>query len=266
MKLNAKMCRKAQLAGTALIFLFGVWFTQGQIIPKQQNPFPDQLPAGAPGCSLQKSCAELAPGMIQSALGASPLEANLRHLTTKIGGRITGSAANAKALAWAVAAFRAAGVSDVKTESFTLPVSWSEGATAAEVVSPRKFVLRLVSTGWSPPIFPRAGITARVVDAGDGDEAGFAAAADSARDSIVFVHQAPLNSVDDLLAEYTRARPGDLLDVHATWRFALPSHRNAGRGSVGKNPASDRSARRRRKARQAFGEQRIRARAFCDAQ
>ena len=143
--------------------------------------------------------------MIQSALGASPLEANLRYLTTRIGGRITGSAANAKAVAWAVSAFRAAGVSDVKTESFTLPVSWSEGATAAEVLSPQNFRLRVVATGWSPPISPRSGITARVIDVGDGDEAGFAAAGSSARDSIVFVHQELLGSVGDLVAEYTRA-------------------------------------------------------------
>ncbi len=174
--------------------------------------------------------------MIQSALGASPLEANLRYLTTRIGGRVTGSDANAKAVVWAVSAFRAAGVNNVKTESFTLPVSWSEGATAAEVLSPQNFRLRLVSTGWSPPISPRAGITARVIDVGDGAEARFAAAGASARGSIVFVHQDLLGSVDDLLAEYTRApaiidravrahaaaifwmstRPGDLLYRHTS--------------------------------------------------
>jgi carboxypeptidase Q len=203
--LKEKMRHAPSLFGAALFFLLGVLCAHGQIIPKQQSPFPNQLPAGEEGCSLQKSCAELAPGMIQSALGASPLEENLRYLTTKIGGRTTGSAANAKAVVWAVTAFRAAGLSDVKTESFTLPVSWSEGATAAEVVSPRNFGLRLVSTGWSPPLLPRTGITARLIDVGDGDEAGFATAGASAQGSIVFVHQGLLNSIDDLLAEYTRA-------------------------------------------------------------
>lgn len=195
------------------VMAFAMWlavFSQvsgAQIIPKAPNPLSNQLPSGSQGCSLQKSCAELAPGMIQSALGASPLEENLRYLTKSIGARMTGTAANEKAVAWAVAAFRAAGISNVKTESFTLPVAWSEGATFAKVVSPEAFDLRLVSTGWSPPISASGGITTRMVDVGVGDADGFAKVGDAARGAIVFVHQDLLNSVDDLVSEYARA-PG----------------------------------------------------------
>jgi hypothetical protein len=56
--------------------------------------------------------------MIQSALGASPLEENLRYLTDTIGGRVTGSPAADRAAKWAVEAFRRAGVDDVHTEKF----------------------------------------------------------------------------------------------------------------------------------------------------
>jgi carboxypeptidase Q len=176
-----------------------------QLIPKQPNPFPEQPDSASQACSLQKSCAELAPGMIQSALGDSPLEANLRHLTKSIGGRMTGTAANEKAVEWAVSAFRAAGVMNVKTETFTLPVGWSEGATVAKVVSPETFVLRLVSTGWSPPIAPSNGITVRVVDVGSGDDMGFAKAGTGVRGAIVLVHQEQLASLDQLLSEYTQS-------------------------------------------------------------
>lgn len=41
---------------------------RGQIIPKQPSGFSDQAPNDSTACSLQKSCAELAPTMIQSAL------------------------------------------------------------------------------------------------------------------------------------------------------------------------------------------------------
>jgi carboxypeptidase Q len=174
-----------------------------QLIPQTPNPLSGSDSSSA-GCSLQASCAELAPGMIKSAEGPSLLEANLRYLTETIGGRIPGSAANQKAVDWAVAAFRAAGVTDAKTESFTIPVAWSEGATSAKIVAPETFEVRLVSTGWSPPISESGRITTRIVDVGMGDAAGFAQAGDSARDAIVFVHQNLLESVDELFAEYTR--------------------------------------------------------------
>lgn len=142
--------------------------------------------------------------MIQSAMGDSPLEANLRQLTISIGARMTGTPANDKAVAWAVTAFRAAGVSSVKTESFTLPVGWSERATTATVLSKDQFPLHLVSAGWSPPIKPAAGIVAHIVDVGVGDATGFAKAGAATRGAIVLIHQKMLVTVDDLLDEYTR--------------------------------------------------------------
>ena len=61
------------------------------------------------------------------------MEENLRRLTDEIGGRVTGSPEMAKAVDWAIAAFRAAGV-DVHTEKYTLPVTWSEGDTRLELL------------------------------------------------------------------------------------------------------------------------------------
>jgi carboxypeptidase Q len=176
---------------------------RAQIIPQQRNPFSDQ-PANPPGCSLKKSCAELAPAMIQAALASPSLESNLRYLTSSIGGRMTGTVANEKSVTWAVSAFRSAGISTVSTESFTLPVAWSEADTAAKVISPENFALKLVSTGWSSPIVPSSGITAPLVDVGFGDDDGFAKPRVTTRGAILLVHQKLLTSVDDLLDEYTR--------------------------------------------------------------
>src|SRR5690348_17325550 len=89
-------------------------------------------------------CEQVAPKIIENALGESPLAENLRRLTDEIGGRMTGTPEEARAVAWGVAAFRDAGV-DVHTEKYTIPASWSEGATRLEVLSPAPFPAHAVS-------------------------------------------------------------------------------------------------------------------------
>jgi hypothetical protein len=142
--------------------------------------------------------------MIQSALGVSPLEENLRYLTDSIGGRVTGSPAADRAVRWSLEALRHAGVDEVHTEKFTIPTGWSEGRTHIEVQSPEPFPLRLVSIAWSPAT-PDGGITADVVDVGLGDDAGFAKAGPATKGSIVLVHSNLLVTWDDLGHEYAIA-------------------------------------------------------------
>lgn len=172
-----------------------------QLPPLKPSPLSPQVPQGTAGCSVEKSCAEVAPAIIHSALGASPLEENLRILTDVIGGRITGSPAADKAAGFAVEGFRRAGVDDVHIENFSIPVTWSEGHTRVEVLSPEPFPVRLVSIGWSPPT-SEGGITADIVDVGTGDEAGFAKAGDAAQSAIVLIHSNLLVTWNDLDEEY----------------------------------------------------------------
>ncbi len=173
-----------------------------QVIPKQRQPLSKQTPPSGPGvCAPGKSCAEIAPAVIQNALGPSPLEENLRYLTDVIGGRVSGSAAADKAVGWAVEAFRHAGVDEVLTEKFQIPVGWAEGLTRLEVLAPEPFRVHLVSTGWSPPA-PEGGITAEIIDVGSGDDAGFAKAGDAASGAIALVHSSVLVTFDDLINEY----------------------------------------------------------------
>jgi carboxypeptidase Q len=185
----------------ASIFLLFAVAAPAQISPVQPAPFSKQVPSGEGVCSIHTSCADLAPTMIQNALGVSPLEENLRYLTDSIGGRVTGSPAADRAVGWAVEAFRHAGVDEVHTEKFTIPVGWSEGRTRIEVLSPEPFPVRLVSIAWSPAT-PDGGITADIVDAGIGDDAGFAKAGPAAKDAIVLVHSNILVTWDDLDHEY----------------------------------------------------------------
>jgi carboxypeptidase Q len=175
--------------------------TRAQLPPLK--PAPLQPRADGNTCSVNSTCADLAPGMIRSAEGPSPLEENLRHLTDEIGGRVSGSPAAEKAAGWGVEAFRHAGVDEVHTEKFTMPFGWSEGKTHIEILTPAGFPVRAVSVGWSPAT-PEGGITANVVDVGTGDEAGFAKAGAAAKGAIVLVHQEFLVTWDDLNNEYLR--------------------------------------------------------------
>lgn len=177
-----------------------------QLPPPKPSPLSRQVPQGTAGCSIQKSCAEVAPTIIQSALGLSPLPENLRILTDVIGGRVTGSPAADKAVGFTVEAFRRAGVDEVHTEKFMVPVGWSEGKTQLEILKPESFPVRLVSVGWSPPV-PEGGLTADVVDAGPGDDAAFTKVGAAAKGAIILVHTKLLVTLDDLFTEYAEA-PG----------------------------------------------------------
>jgi carboxypeptidase Q len=150
-------------------------------------------------------CEQVAPKIIGNAMGESPLAENLRRLTDEIGGRVSGTPAAARAVAWGVSAFRDAGV-DVHTEKYTIPVTWGEGATHLEIISPSPFPVHLVSVTWAPAT-PAGGIEAGVIFAGEGTEADFARIGSSAKGALLLVHSQLLRTWDDLDQEYLKA-PG----------------------------------------------------------
>jgi carboxypeptidase Q len=163
-------------------------------------------------------CAQVAPKLIQSAMGESPLAENLRRLTDEVGGRVTGSPAAARAVAWGVAAFRDAGV-DVHTEKYTIPATWSEGATHLEILSPAPFPVHLVSVAWTTGT-PAGGLESGVVTVGEGTEADFAKIRTSGKGAILLVHSGPLRTWDDLFQEYMNA-PGIIARAKSAGALAI---------------------------------------------
>ena len=142
--------------------------------------------------------------LIAAAMGPSPLEENLRVLTDEVGGRVPGTEANRRGVAWGAGAFREAGVDAVRTEKFAMPASWSEGETRLEVLAPQRFAPRAVSIAWSPAT-PAGGIEAAVLDIGDGTETEFAHAGAAARGALLLVRSDLLRTWADLFNEYMRA-------------------------------------------------------------
>jgi len=179
---------------------------QAQLPVAKTDPLgkPLQGVQGTAACSTTEtsSCAEAVAKILPLVMGPSPMEENLRRLTDEIGGRVTGSPQMAKAIEWAVAAYRAAGV-DVHTEKYVLQANWSEGDTRLELLGPVKFPVRLVSTGWSPST-PAGGFEANVVDVGYGTEQDFAQAGSSIQGAILFVHSDIGSTWADLFGEYLR--------------------------------------------------------------
>ena len=189
--------------GVSILVLFAAAFhvAAQQIVPPQPDPLARiRAAAGnAQACSVDESsaCAQATPKIIASALGASPLDENLRRLTDGIGGRLTGSPEMDSAVAWGVAGFRDAGVDEVHTEKYTIPATWSEGVSHLDVLSPSPFAARLVSDAWSPAT-PAGGIEGAVVDVGAGDSEDFVRVGDAASGAILLVHSDVLRTADDL--------------------------------------------------------------------
>jgi hypothetical protein len=156
--------------------------------------------------------------VIQAALQPSTLEANLQRLTDEIGGRVPGTPAMQHAVTWGMQALTAAGADSVHTEGFSIPFSWSEGATemsattsfqvdatkvgGATVLS--SFRIRAVSVAWAPALAPVKHVP--VIDVGGGSEADFKKAGDITG-KIVLVHTVVLKTWNDLFDEYAKAPP-----------------------------------------------------------
>lgn len=142
--------------------------------------------------------------VIAAALKPSSLETNLRRLTDEIGGRVPGTPAMERAVAWGADAFKAAGADSVHTENFTIKASWAEGATKMSVVAPEGFVVRVVSLAWAPALAPQQHV--RMVAIGHGTGEDFAKAGDVSG-AIVLVSTNEMHTWEDLFAEYLNA-PG----------------------------------------------------------
>jgi carboxypeptidase Q len=224
----------------SLLFYFIPFLSHAQLPPVKTDPLTKSS-ASAQACSAtEASCAEAAAKILPQIMGPSPIGENLRRLTDEIGGRVTGSPQMAKAIDWAVAAFRAAGV-EVHTEKYTLATTWSEGDTRLELLGPQKFPVRLVAEGWSPAT-PAGGIEASLIDVGFGKPADFAKAGSSVKGAILLVSTEIGSTWNDLFNEYAqppaiieRAVKGEaaaILWMGARERLLLYRHTNAGDGQI----------------------------------
>ncbi len=178
-------CRSITICGPFLLFLLAAF------------------PAFA---SEQKSNASSLAGVF---LTDTPLIDDLRVLSDEIGGRITGSVANERAIEWAVQRFRHIGLS-VKKESFPMPKLWLPKTASVTIVGDDlSFSPRVVAVPFSTASEPE-GTTAALIYAGYGYGEDFQKVSQTIAGAFVLVETKELTDEDGLISglfvQYSRAR------------------------------------------------------------
>ncbi len=139
--------------------------------------------------------------LVAAMLGDTPLLRDLRTLTVEIGGRATGSAANRRAVAWALDRFEDAGVA-ARAEPFQMESLWLERSASAVVEGEGiGFAPRIAAMPFSAAT-PPDGAAASLLDGGAGSAEDFARLGVGARGAFVLVETPLLLDVPGLFREY----------------------------------------------------------------
>ena len=142
--------------------------------------------------------------LVAAVLGDTPMTSDLEELADRIGGRPTGSSANMRAVDWALARFKAAGV-DVRKDPFQMPGLWLERSASATVRGEGiSFAPRVAALPFSTAT-PKAGLAAPLVDAGRGEEADFQRLGPKAKGAFVLIETDELKDMDGLFREYNES-------------------------------------------------------------
>ena len=110
---------------------------------------------------LHPAAVKRAESLRDKALAGSGAYAIVEELTTRIGPRLAGTAADAQAVKWAVAKFKALGYDKVWSEPVTFPV-WERGFEAARVIKPYPQSFAIAALGGSIGT-PDKGVTGQIV-------------------------------------------------------------------------------------------------------
>jgi carboxypeptidase Q len=129
----------------------------------------------------------------EAALAKSEALPMLTDLTTTVGPRLAATPAEARGREWAMAAMKKAGLVNIHTEAFPMPV-WNRGAETAEVTGTNAQKLVLAALGNSGAT-PAAGITAPVMYFAD-IAALQAAAPGSLKGKIAFIDHRMMRTQD----------------------------------------------------------------------
>src|SRR5882672_4973674 len=83
--------------------------------------------------------------IIGRTLGPTSILSDLEELTDDVGGRPSGSAALSQAVVWGIDKFRAAGLVNVRSEPYTVPILWLAGTEFGAVIRPNSRKLAVVA-------------------------------------------------------------------------------------------------------------------------
>jgi carboxypeptidase Q len=113
-------------------------YNPGKDSKKEETPKPDPI-------------AEIDARILEQVKADEPtLKQNLTYLTEHIGPRLTGSTNLDAASHWTAEQFKAAGLSNVHLEDWTIANSWTRGPASGRILAPTEQMLTLATAGWSP--------------------------------------------------------------------------------------------------------------------
>ncbi len=142
----------------------------------------------------------------EALLADTPLEEDLQELCDDIGGRVTGSAANAAAVDWALNKLQEAGVKAWKQE-FEMPVLWLDKAASARISGGISFEPLVVAKYQSPP----GTYEGNLVYVEEVSAAAFEAQSAAIKDHFVLVASDLCLDINGLFAEYGMAATAEEL-------------------------------------------------------
>jgi hypothetical protein len=117
--------------------------------------------ATAPASELADAYRDTARRIIDAALADRGAWDKLRHLTDRVGARLSGSKALDQAVAWAAKTMTADGHENVRTEKVMVP-HWVRGAESARITAPVQRQLAILGLGGTVGT-PASGVTGEVV-------------------------------------------------------------------------------------------------------
>ena len=136
--------------------------------PLPYNPGPSAKESQPDTAKPADPIADLDTKIIDQVKADEPeLKANLTYLADRIGPRLTGSPKQIQASHWTEEQFKAAGLSNVHLEPWTIEKGWTRGTASGHIVSPVEQQLTFAAYGWSPST---NGAVRGPVDCGDGRE------------------------------------------------------------------------------------------------
>jgi hypothetical protein len=100
--------------------------------------------------------------------------------------------------------FRAAGLVNVRSEPYTVPILWLPGPESGAVIRPNGRTLAVAALPFSSGTGP-AGVEAEIVSVGQGEESDFARFKNGLLGHWVLIETTPMRTNDDLDAEYLNA-------------------------------------------------------------
>ena len=130
--------------------------------------------------------------LVAAMLGDTPVVDDLHELTDTIGGRVTGSDANRKAVAWAARKLQQVEVT-VTTEDFEMPAVWQEKFVTVAISGDASFDVSAVAKPFS---VSADALNAPLLDGGAGSAEDFAHLGEAANGAWVLVETPVLN--DDI--------------------------------------------------------------------